>query len=376
MFVKTIPFLLRALETGVTVLPSQHGVPGPVRFPTFASMQGPSFDVAAIAAATQTTISMCFGTLYVAGDVFCSSDHAAVYGRQNRFSGTIESVPAIIEFDNAAQGTVTDPFGTPNACYAGAELGLYKCRPPIDIALRVDVDGNMIVWDTSYMHSGVEASLMAFLCVAALAIMLPYSKTLNAATGRTFDQFFGGTDGWMALAVSDIVVAAWWLNISVAARHGMLSTTNPLYRTVVSHLAIQYLAFARLITLTLSSTMASFFLLTKTHRVETRTSTEVALLIVTSLLAPLHAAPDYHALLEACTSAALLMIVARDIRACHHTFWAATLFVTTLASSVLGFVPLFVGSRAIPHGVEIILSLCTAVQLCAFGYTLPEPRIS
>ena len=295
MLVETIPFLLRALETGVTVLPFPPGVVDPVRFPTFASMQGPSFDVAAIAAATQTTLSMCFGTLYVAGDVFCSSDRAAVYGRRNQFNGTIENVPAVIEFDNAAQGTITDPFGNLNACRAGTGLGHYTCRLPVDIALRVDAEGNMIVWDTSYMHSGLEASLMAFLSVAALAIMLPYSKTLNAATGRTFDQFFGGADGWMALAVSDIVVAAWWLIISVAARHGMLSTVNPLYRTVVSRQALQYVTFARFVTLTLSSTMASFFLLTKTHRVETRTSTEVALLMVTSLLAPLHAAPDYHA---------------------------------------------------------------------------------
>ena len=91
------------------------------------------------------------------------------------------------------------------------------------------------------------------------------------------------------------------------------------------------------------------------------------------LLSPLHAAPAFHALLEACTLAAMLIIASRDLRAAKYSAAAVALFCLVAASCTLGFVPVFVGSNAVPHGIEVAVSACVAVQMVACGHIMRPP---
>lgn len=378
MYFDAAPFVHEAQQVGITILPYARGQNVTYSIPHFGTLTGTSFDVAAIASALDTTISMCFGTLYTSSDMFCSSDQAAVRGTNNQFQGTVDRTRAVISFSEAALpgAYVTDPFGNANACAPMPAVGHYACKVPRDLALRVNPTGLMLVWDTSFMHTGLEASVVALAGVVALAVVLPYSKSLNAGLGCTFDDFFGPRDGWMASVVSDVIVATAWLSVSIISRHGVATVANPLYRTVVSHDVLVAVAAAKMVCIVVASTMASFFLLARKHMVETRTSAEVALLMAISALSPLHAAPEFHALLEACTSAAALIIVSRDLRAAKYTVSSVALFCLVAGSCMLGFVPVFVGSNAVPHGVEVAMSACVTVQMVAYGHVMRTPSTS
>lgn len=372
-----VPFIHEARRSGILIVRNDQSQPETYTIPQFGTLTGTSFDVSAIAAALDTTVSMCFGTLYTSQDMFCSSDRGAVHGSDNAFQGTVDGARAVISFSEAAPlgAYVTDPFGNANACVPLLDLNHYMCAVPQDLALRVNPAGLMLLWDTSFMHTGIESSVVALTCVIALAVMLPYSKGLNAGLGCTFNDYFGPRDGWLASVASDIMVAAAWLSVTSPSRHGVAMMVNPLCRAVMSHDILVTVAVAKLVCVVVSSTMASFFLLARKHSMETRTSSEIALLMSVSLLSPLHAAPDFHALLEACTSAATLIIASRDLRAAKYSASALVLVLMVTAASTLGFVPIFVRSNAVPHGVEVALSACVAVQMVACGHIMRTPSI-
>lgn len=391
----------------LSVAPEPLDVPVKVEVPLFGTIGGTVFGYAELSLASGTPVTMCYGNVYGAADVACGDETGALLGHNNTFDGTIDGVVARVQLQDVPPPSawVTGPFGTRNMCLPHPSvLGAFLCGTHADAAVRVDTSGNMVVWAGIGGSGAIETSLVAMACVIALAVVLPYSKRLNTSISRgnvskrefiqsldnstrrnnasrvtvgqdgnslpwkqTTPALFSDENMWLSIAVSDTVVASSWLVMVNVSRHGVYSVVNPVSRAVLSQHWIMCVGLGKCASLLFASTLSAFLLLSGTHSVETRAATELALLLVMTLLAPLHAAPEYHALFEASTAAAMLVIAGRDAMSTHKPLMAWLLPCFTVASTCASFIPTLVTSNALPRSLVLPVSASAVLQLLIVG---------
>jgi hypothetical protein len=359
--------------------------PTAVTVPKFGVIEGTDHNLNALAAFYKKTITVCNNIIFVSPDVYCGIPDNPIEGVGNVYTAQIESADVSVMFENRAPETVypyPDMFNAPNRCrYIKnsapnySDTPLYACLAPTDIAVRIDPQGNTVIWapSTNKAAETAEACTVAVLCIIAIALILELSKHITGSTksGRPGNVDLvkdGQLTHWTRIIVADIIVAALWLITAYVATDGPAHLVHPAIslpsNTVAALGALKYIAIsihaATAVQILLDLHLES---LDHTHAVTLRYSAETALLASIVVLTPINVAPAFHALFDATVGSVIVYITGRDAIAANAM---TTALITTAAFSITS-APILVISNAVPAGTEIYVAAALTLQMLAAG---------
>lgn len=355
--------------------------------PKFGSIALQSLDVYAVARVVNGTATHCFNNVYFgnANTACITAAHTSITGSAAAgFAVSIEGCKARVFFVEEAQVQQSallypDPWGQPNRCMQPKGAVHYVCVFPEDAVMQVAVDGSTVIWSTSTAgSSNAEAVIVAVMCVAAFAVMLPHSKkTTKHATSQVHlcsNCVPGLTDKIQEIVLADVVFAGAWSTCMLAANAGVSALLHPSLQVVFTQDQVQSIAFGVLLVYLFNVAFVVVSILTRRIRPLFRLAYESTLLCTVAFMIPYDIASDFHALFQFCVGATILFVAFRDAVYSFSTNATATVHMlcTAVAATTL-LLPLVVDCDAVPATTELPVLATIVIQIAAAGATTAYP---
>lgn len=346
--------------------------------PKFGTFYGTAWCLPELSKTLDVIVSECNGDLYL-GMNKCGGISNALTKKisDDFFRAVIEDVGVNVIFSSDVPDGVqiTDPFKKKNRCMVqDAKL---ICKWPEQTGYQVNPEGMIRLWDYTSLAITFDCAIIAILLVSLFAGFLKDSKTRTAKL-QSQHKFtllhFLEVNSILKNAFVDIMAASTWTLAIMIVQDGSHVYLHPNTAVICTDWldTISLVFYAIIVT---NASMAGFLIARENKHVFTRSVYETAILFLIVALTPVSAAPEFHALFEACVGISVMFINARDVLwepASSITFTLIIVIVSgaNIVAGTFLTLPLLVDCIAVPSGSELLLSIIITAQVSVAAFIM------
>ena len=357
--------------------------------PKFGTLKLQALDIYNVAMAANSTATDCYTHVYFAdaATACITASHKQLVGNAlTGFETTIEDCAATVQFAeySALQQSALvypDPWGQPQRCMMSSNSADYVCAFPDDAVVQAAADYTVIIYSAASLgSSNAEAILVAVLCVAAFAILLPHSKEMTNSAGTATAEMYEVPQlhsKLQEIVLADVTFAAAWSTCSLAAYSGVSSLLHPNLRVLLSEDSLQYIAFAVFLIYIFNATFVVVSVMTKQIRPMFRLAYESTLLFTVAFMIPYNVAPMFHSLFQFCTAATIVFVAFRDasFNCIKNNATGTVHMAATAGACAFLLLPLIIDCDAVPATTEIPLLITAVVHIASAGASASAPTL-